>query len=179
MKGLTLIFVLGVTSQVPESDFYPMVEYWSAGDFRANQLCESLEGKAATAPMPAEKYGYRTSLGLKELSGALLQSYVNSVKHLSSKDMNYEVQQRRKAIVWESLVDSALKGAIASRRDGRSASIRDNFCEAFNTNLPPEAFCYSMGNYSKGMSMYVPTCVSLFVCVCMYVQPRSIPSVRM
>lgn len=76
---LTLAGLLCVASAgVPECDFYPMIEYWKAGDFSPNPLCNG-----TTDYLVENIYPGRTSRGLRELSKKLLAAYNEGLPGLS------------------------------------------------------------------------------------------------
>lgn len=148
LSSSAISFALGAVSGIPESDFYPLVEYWKAGDFRANPLCE---GENAPEPrFKAEKYPARTSVGLKAFSEALLATYRNEIRGLSIRDMLYSANQRRRSTSWNSVVSNALKATIASARTtGGNPHFQEAFCSNYANNFPVEDFCYAEGNWTK------------------------------
>eukprot|EP01057_Protomagalhaensia_wolfi_P006077 Protomagalhaensia_wolfi_Nauph_80__6076@NODE_855_length_1945_cov_46_465373_g643_i0_p1_GENE_NODE_855_length_1945_cov_46_465373_g643_i0NODE_855_length_1945_cov_46_465373_g643_i0_p1_ORF_typecomplete_len553_score123_92Lipase_3/PF01764_25/0_0057_NODE_855_length_1945_cov_46_465373_g643_i01451803 len=143
-----LLAIAVVGAQVPESDFYPIIEYWKAGDFAANPLCEG--SNAAAIPAKVKDYPSRMSLGLKLFSRDLLRNYDSVARGASPKDINYQGAQRRRTVDWTSLTSNPMAAAAVEARNGvTDRGYREAFCNNLET-AKPEEFCMAMANFTKG-----------------------------
>eukprot|EP01053_Blabericola_migrator_P006239 Blabericola_migrator_1__6238@NODE_3149_length_2006_cov_626_283651_g1971_i0_p1_GENE_NODE_3149_length_2006_cov_626_283651_g1971_i0NODE_3149_length_2006_cov_626_283651_g1971_i0_p1_ORF_typecomplete_len556_score91_34Lipase_3/PF01764_25/0_00021_NODE_3149_length_2006_cov_626_283651_g1971_i01751842 len=142
--------VLSVQAVVPESDFYPIIEYWKAGDFSANPLCEG--NYAPQLPAKVKDYPSRPGTGLKLFARELIRSYDSSVKSTSSKEINYQASQRRRSTDWTSLTASPMAQTAldARQRVTDFRGYRDAFCSNMGS-IKADDFCMAMANYTKEM----------------------------
>eukprot|EP01055_Gregarina_sp_Pseudo9_P005864 Gregarina_sp_Pseudo_9__5863@NODE_911_length_2069_cov_234_413300_g855_i0_p1_GENE_NODE_911_length_2069_cov_234_413300_g855_i0NODE_911_length_2069_cov_234_413300_g855_i0_p1_ORF_typecomplete_len432_score117_32_NODE_911_length_2069_cov_234_413300_g855_i05411836 len=153
--GQASVLLLGLVSGVslPETDFYPIIEYWKAGDFRANPLCEGVN--APQIPAKVAEYPSRTSTGLKLFARDLLRKYDNAVKSTSLKDLSYSASQRRRVSDWSALTLNPMTQTVIDARS-KSTEFRgykDFFCDNIQS-AKPEEFCSAMANYTRTMQCF-------------------------
>eukprot|EP01056_Protomagalhaensia_sp_Gyna25_P006067 Protomagalhaensia_sp_Gyna_25__6066@NODE_967_length_2343_cov_206_610677_g768_i0_p1_GENE_NODE_967_length_2343_cov_206_610677_g768_i0NODE_967_length_2343_cov_206_610677_g768_i0_p1_ORF_typecomplete_len551_score119_74Lipase_3/PF01764_25/0_0027_NODE_967_length_2343_cov_206_610677_g768_i02221874 len=143
-----LLAIAAVVAQVPENDFYPIIEYWKAGDFAANPLCEG--SNAAAIPAKVKDYPSRSSLGLKLFSRDLLRNYDSVAKGASLKDVTYQGAQRRRGVDWTSLTTNPMATTAVEARSGvTDRGYKEAFCNNIES-AKPEEFCMAMANFTKG-----------------------------
>ncbi|EZG44344.1 hypothetical protein GNI_148550 [Gregarina niphandrodes] len=122
---LAIVGTVLAAEGVPESDAYPMIEYWMANDFRSNPMCTD------KGVLKAETYPYRRSLGLQESAKSYMEAYASSLKKQSTSDMVYQSSQRRTTSSYEDMMAGALKAALAKKRlaaepSAKSSSVSDD-----------------------------------------------------
>lgn len=152
---------------IPETDFYPMIEYYRAKDYRANPLCEldpeyahqnaDENSKPLIPSVQATDYPYRFSIGLSELTKKMLESG-KSVASLSDRDVAWTAKERQKKGDWESLLQAGIAGSVYNYRRSNvlDSSFRIQFGKAFQPSKQvQEPFCYALGNFSR-----ISTCLS-------------------
>jgi hypothetical protein len=117
---LAIVGCVLAASGVPESDAYPMIEYWMANDFRSNPMCTD------KGIYKADTYPYRKSLGLQQSAKSFMDAYGSSLKRQSTSDMIYQSSQRRTTSSYEDMMAGALKAALAKTRLAKEPSAKSS-----------------------------------------------------